>query len=105
MAKRTRRHSSTSTTASSGSDEATSSLHAPGKKARPSAKVSDHDAAGSSSRISDKIEGQDAELAGHPVQPDEHVPSIKIFNMNVNGAMKSFARKNKRLETLLKEQG
>jgi hypothetical protein len=33
------------------------------------------------------------------------VTSIKIFNMNLNGLMKAFSRKNKRLEILLKEQG
>lgn len=30
---------------------------------------------------------------------------IKIFNMNVNGLLKAFARKGKRLENLLEEQG
>lgn len=90
MAKRARK-------ASSDSEEDYVKSKLPPKKARPAT------AAG---RSTSTLENGSVTTAAGPSTSDTGSPrTIKIFNMNVNGVMKAFARREKRLDALLKEQG
>lgn len=100
MTKRVRRRSSGSTTDSTDSESSSHLPPAQAKKARIPEKVPGQDGVSPTASSS-----TDSATAGQPGAADMSAPSIKIFNMNVNGVMKAFARKDKRLEVLLTEQG
>lgn len=103
MAKRSRRRSSTPTTDSGDSERSSDPLPPNTKKARIPAEVSNKDDA-TSSRLGGSESASNTNIAetAAAAKPAQYV---KIFNMNVNGVMKAFARKDKRLDALLKDQG
>lgn len=102
MAKRARRRSSASTTASSDVEETDTESATAVKKLRVGPEPSSSNAVNRTNTENDgKVQGREGDSAS----TEQATKSIKIFNLNVNGVLKAFARKNKRLGELLIEQG
>ncbi|KAK9898989.1 DNase I-like protein [Cystobasidium minutum MCA 4210] len=104
MAKRARRGPSASTTDSGSESEELARSCISSKKPRQEASSLNKDDAQRSARVSEDNASATSTAAGPSTRSDEGMKTFKIFNMNVNGVLKAFARKEKRLDALLKEQ-